>query len=100
MLKKCKKCNGVYILSSRFRWTDVPASLFFMRPVRCAYCGKRQYSSLMPIAGAIYRLTIILVVLAVAGGLYYTKVMQRPLPPLQALKIDVSKVWPSENVSR
>ena len=93
MAKKCKRCFGVHILTSKIRWTDLPALLLLLRPVRCYYCRRRQYTSLLPVVGSIYRTTVALTAIAAAAMLFYTHILERPLPPLESLKIDVSKVW-------
>ncbi len=101
MTRKCKQCQGVHILTSRWRWVDIPALLLLLRPIRCAYCGKRQYADRIPVVGGLARVAAIGLVLMMSGAMLYTRTTGQPLEPLQLLKIGVSKVFhPEEDAAQ
>jgi GYF domain 2 len=39
----CPRCNRCDVYTSRLRWYDLPAAVLFLRPFRCARCGRRFY---------------------------------------------------------
>lgn len=88
------------MLASRWRWTDLAALPLLLRPVRCAYCGQRQFASMVPGIGGLFRVTIGVALLVIFAALFYTRVMGHPLQPLEVLKIGMTKVWGESDIRR
>lgn len=84
----CQRCFGDRLVKSRFRPYDYPALLLLLRPVRCQSCFNRQYRNVVPIVGGLLRLSIILTILVVIGGMAFVNLTDSQWEPLQVLKID------------